>query len=148
MPLEEILTNRNRLSEDIRRDVKEAAAGYGVSIGRADVKDLIFPGNLREIMNRVIETERESEAKVIEARKNAEVAGLEAESHARTMQQRLETDEKAARILAENPQLIRLKELEVLREIGVRGGNHFYLGLEGLGERPAADDSAPRRTPR
>src|SRR5438045_8015704 len=54
MPLEEILTNRHRLNEDISRDVKEAAAGYGVAIYRADVKDLVFPGNLQEIMNRVL----------------------------------------------------------------------------------------------
>src|SRR5215472_10456996 len=53
MTLEEILTNRNRLSEDILRDVKGAAGNYGISIVRADVKDLIFPGNLQEIMNRV-----------------------------------------------------------------------------------------------
>ena len=32
MTLDEILTNRNRLSEDILRDVKETAARYGVSI--------------------------------------------------------------------------------------------------------------------
>ena len=32
MSLEEILTNRNRLSEDILRDVKEAASSYGVAI--------------------------------------------------------------------------------------------------------------------
>src|SRR6266540_2450904 len=38
--LEDILTNRNRLSEDILRDVKESAGGYGVAILRADVKDL------------------------------------------------------------------------------------------------------------
>ena len=50
MTLEEILTNRNRLSEDILHDVKEIAARYGVSIARADVKDLVFPGNLQEIM--------------------------------------------------------------------------------------------------
>jgi hypothetical protein len=42
MNLEEILTNRHRLSEDILRDVKEAAAGYGVAIARADVKDLVI----------------------------------------------------------------------------------------------------------
>ena len=48
----EILTNRNRLSENILRDVNEAAAGYGVKIIRADVKDLAFPGKLREVMNR------------------------------------------------------------------------------------------------
>ena len=47
MTLEEILTNRNRLSEDILSDVKESANGYGVAIRRADVKDLIFPGNLQ-----------------------------------------------------------------------------------------------------
>src|SRR5581483_11178462 len=54
MNLEEILTNRNRLSEDILSDVKESAAGYGVNILRADIKDLVFPGNLQEIMNRVL----------------------------------------------------------------------------------------------
>ena len=51
MTLEDILTNRNRLSEDILRDVKETASRYGVAILRADVKDLVFPGNLQEIMN-------------------------------------------------------------------------------------------------
>ena len=66
--LEEILTNRNRLSEDILRDVTEAASGYGVAIQRADVKDLIFPGNLQEIMNRVLAAERMSEAQLVEAR--------------------------------------------------------------------------------
>src|SRR5262249_47140253 len=68
MALEEILTNRNRLSEDILRDVKEAAANYGVAILRADVKDLIFPGNLQEIMNRVLAAERMSQAQLVEAR--------------------------------------------------------------------------------
>ena len=68
MTLEEILTNRNRLSEDILSDVKEAATSYGVAIRRADVKDLIFPGNLQEIMNRVLAAERNSEAQLVEAR--------------------------------------------------------------------------------
>src|SRR5262245_27019342 len=44
MALEAILTNRNQLSEDILRDVKEIASRYGVAILRADVKDLAFPG--------------------------------------------------------------------------------------------------------
>ena len=57
MTLEEIMTNRHRLSEEILRDVKEAANRYGVSIERADVKDLVFPGNLQEIMNRVLAAE-------------------------------------------------------------------------------------------
>src|SRR5258708_28980956 len=68
MTLEEILTNRNRLSEDILRDVKGVAAGYGVEILRADVKDLAFPGNLPEIMNRVLAAEPMSQAQLVEAR--------------------------------------------------------------------------------
>ena len=38
MTLEDILTNRHQLSEDILREVKESAASYGVAIARADVK--------------------------------------------------------------------------------------------------------------
>ena len=74
MSLEDILTERNRLSEDILADVKEVAASYGVSIRRADVKDLVFPGNLQEIMNRVLAAQRNSEAQLVEARTKCTVA--------------------------------------------------------------------------
>ena len=40
MTLDVILTNRNQLSEEILREVKETAKRYGVEILRADVKDL------------------------------------------------------------------------------------------------------------
>ena len=79
MTLEEILTNRNQLSEDILSDVTEAAAGYGVKVLRADVKDLIFPGNLQEIMNRVLAAERLSQAQLVEARTKAEREAIEAQ---------------------------------------------------------------------
>jgi regulator of protease activity HflC (stomatin/prohibitin superfamily) len=136
--LDQILRDRNEISDAIREDVRTSAASFGVEIRRADVKDLVFPGNLREIMNKVIETEREGEASLIGASKRAEVARIEAAANAEVMKQRLDSDEKAARLLAENPQLLRLKELDVLREIGVKGGSHFYLGLEKLvsGEKP------------
>src|SRR5262249_35194643 len=80
MTLEDILTNRHRLSEDILREVKESAAGYGVAIARADVKDLVFPGNLQEIMNRVLAAERMSQAQLVEARTKAEVQKIEAQT--------------------------------------------------------------------
>src|SRR5262252_3084425 len=84
MTLEDILTNRNQLSNDILRDVKEAATGYGVTIFRADVKDLVFPGNLQEIMNRVLAAERNSQAQLVEARTKAEVQKIEAQTRAET----------------------------------------------------------------
>jgi regulator of protease activity HflC (stomatin/prohibitin superfamily) len=133
--LDQILRDRNELSDAIREDVRTSAQSYGVEIRRADVKDLVFPGNLREIMNRVIETERESEAKLIKARKQAEVSRLEAEAHAAAVEQRMAADQKAARLLSENPLLVRIKELEVLRDIGLQGGNHFYIGMDTLARR-------------
>jgi regulator of protease activity HflC (stomatin/prohibitin superfamily) len=117
MTLEEILTNRNRLSEDILNDVKEAAGGYGVSILRADVKDLIFPGNLQEIMNRVLAAERMSEAQLVEARTKAEVqkinARMQTEINRTDSEQKLETERRGAEIKAE----IERKEAETKAEI-------------------------------
>ncbi len=159
MTLEEILTNRNRLSEDILRDVKESAATYGVAIYRADVKDLIFPGNLQEIMNRVLAAERMSQAQLVEARTKAEVQRINAEASAET--QRLESEarvrserlaaesaaevlrikteadvqalrdrEQAARAYAEHPALLRLRELETLHELARSANARIYIGFD------------------
>jgi regulator of protease activity HflC (stomatin/prohibitin superfamily) len=98
MPLEEILTNRNRLSEEILADVKEVATGYGVAIRRADVKDLIFPGNLQEIMNRVLAAERNSQAQLIEARTRAEVEQIEARSRSDSQRREAELESEARRL--------------------------------------------------
>ncbi|GAB5561622.1 MAG: hypothetical protein SynsKO_32690 [Synoicihabitans sp.] len=84
MSLEQILTNRNQLSEGILDEVKVSAASFGVSILRADVKDLIFPGNLQEVMNKVLTAERLSEAKLVESRTLADQRKIEAEAQAAT----------------------------------------------------------------
>jgi regulator of protease activity HflC (stomatin/prohibitin superfamily) len=159
MNLEEILTNRNRLSEDILRDVKEAAARYGVTILRADVKDLIFPGNLQEIMNRVLAAERVSQAQLVEARTKAEVQRidaqaradsrkLEAEAQAEATQlsaraevqalelktageiQTLREREQVAEAYRVHPALLRLTELETLRTLAGLATARIYINFE------------------
>src|SRR5262245_11094324 len=135
MSLEDILTNRTRLSEDILRDVKESAASYGVAIARADVKDLVFPGNLQEIMNRVLAAERMSQAQQVEARTKAEVQRLQAQTEAdaarlhaqaaaegtrlsvQAEMQALEERNKMASAYSSHPALLRLEELAALREL-------------------------------
>jgi len=159
MMLEEILTNRNRLSEDILVDVKELATGYGVAIRSADVKDLIFPGNLQEIMNRVLAAERNSQAQLVEARTRAEVAEIEAKSRAETTRRdaeaaaearrlaqqadaeatRLQAETeanvyaervKAADVLEQHPALMRMAELESLRELAKNANARLYFGFD------------------
>lgn len=159
MTLEDILTNRTRLSDDILKDVKEAAGGYGVSILRADVKDLVFPGNLQEIMNRVLATERLSQAQLVEARTKAQVQNIEAQARAEA--QRLEAEsraeaaklaarsdaeiqkvkteaevqalrerENAARAYSTHPALLRLQELETMRELARTATARLYIGFD------------------
>jgi regulator of protease activity HflC (stomatin/prohibitin superfamily) len=156
MALEEILTNRNRLSEDILSDVKESAYGYGVTIRRADVKDLIFPGNLQEIMNRVLAAERNSQAQLVEARTRAEVEQIQAQSRADITRREAEAEAsarrvreeanaaalraqveaeahayleraKSAEVLDNHPALLRMAELETLRDLARNANARLYL---------------------
>jgi regulator of protease activity HflC (stomatin/prohibitin superfamily) len=146
MTLEEILTDRNRLSEDILRDVYKVAGNYGVTISRAEIKDLIFPGNLQEIMNKVLAAERTSQAQLVEARTRADVQRIAAaaEAEAKHVQSEalassvrrgaeadaeatrikvdadvvaLRTREQAAGAYSRYPALLRLTELEALAKL-------------------------------
>ncbi|MDN3351966.1 SPFH domain-containing protein [Actinomadura sp. DC4] len=159
MTLEGILTNRNRLSEDILGDVQEAASGYGIAILRADVKDLVFPGNLQEIMNRVLATERLSEAQLVEARTKAEREAIEArsraenerisvqsrreselvtaEGRAQTQRMQAEAEAEALRLHAEaasayadHPVLLRVRELETLARLATNAEARLYIGFD------------------
>jgi regulator of protease activity HflC (stomatin/prohibitin superfamily) len=148
MTLEQILTSRNQLSEDILSDVTDAAAGYGVKVLRADVKDLIFPGNLQEIMNRVLTAERLSQAQLIEARTKAEREAIEArarseveqmtaQSQATVQNIRAQADAAALRVQAEaaavyvgNAALLRVRELETLSRLSANPGARIYIGFD------------------
>lgn len=153
MTLEAILTNRNQLSEDILRDVEGISAGYGVRIIRADVKDLVFPGNLQEIMNRVLTAQRMAEAQMVEARTRAERDTLEANSKAASTRLTAEADAAAKRIradaevdalqrlaaaaeaYAQHPALLRLRELETLGALGANASARLYIGFDKHSDR-------------
>src|SRR6266446_5603377 len=159
MTLEDILTNRNRLSEDILRDVKNTAASYGVTIQRADVKDLVFPGNLQEIMNKVLAAERMSQVQLVEARTKADVQKIESQSQAEAQKQeaetraeaqrlaavaeaevqrlqteaetkRLQERERTAHAYAKHPALLRMLELETLADVARNANARIYIGFD------------------
>lgn len=49
-----------------------------------------------------------------------------------------------AALYGRHPHRLKLKELETLKEIGARGGNHFYIGL-GDPPPPPPDRKRPVR---
>ncbi|MDP7016735.1 MAG: slipin family protein [Pirellulaceae bacterium] len=138
--LDEILKDRNDISDSVREDVLESAASYGVEISRADVKDLVFPGNLREIMNRVLETERQTEAMLIEAQKNAEAKLIQARADEEVDKIKRDADKALAQQLESSPTLLRLRELEALEKMAQHGGNRFVIGLGDRFTKLMSDD--------
>jgi regulator of protease activity HflC (stomatin/prohibitin superfamily) len=168
MTLEEILTNRTRLSSEILEDVKEAATGYGVSIGRADVRDLSFPGNVQEVMNRVLTAERHAQAQLVEARTKSEVQRIEAETAAEAARVKAAASAEAIRqeavaraaatettvaaetaalekrranaaAYAEHPALLRLEELAALKQLAANANARLYLSLPNEGVKGARE---------
>jgi len=144
MTLEQILTNRNQLSEDILNEVKASATSYGVSILRADVKDLVFPGNLQEIMNKVLAAERMSEAQLIETRTKAEQQRIEAEAKARIKRVEAEigaeTEARTAQSLAESRLKHAQAEADALRirnDAEIRALREQALAAEAYAKHPA-----------
>ena len=149
--LDAILSDRNEISDHVKHDVSSAAASYGVEIIRADVKDLVFPGNLREIMNQVLETERRAEAKLIEARKEAEAQQIRSQAESQAALRKLEAQRQQAQIsaeleqersriklqaeieqaqaMAQYPMLLRLRQINALQEMAKQGGK-FAIALK------------------
>lgn len=100
--LDELLGGREAMTEFLLADVTPKALAFGVRVERVGVKDVVLPGEMKTLLNRVIEAEKEAAANVI----------LRREETAATRQLA-----NTAKVMAENPILLRLKELESLKEI-------------------------------
>lgn len=116
--LDELLASRESLGAELFGAVKERAHKVGLELTELGVKDFILPGEMKALLNRVIEAQKAAEANVITRRE--EVAAV------RSMAQ-------TAKVLAENPLLVRLKELEAYQGLAAKVGQvHLVLGKEGL----------------
>ena len=110
--LDQLLTNKNTIGKYIREQVKMLAKEIGLEVTEVGLKDIILPGAIQEMMNKVVEAEREGKAKLITARE----------------------DLAAARIMANTAKLIKedaleLKKMEILVEIAKNPANTIYFGI-------------------
>ena len=100
--LDEILAARDTIDRQVREFVTSRAGDLGVEIGEIGVKDVILPGDVRELLNKVVEAERVAKANLI--RRQEETAATRSLLN-------------TAKLLDENPLLLRLKELEALEKL-------------------------------
>lgn len=110
---DELLAQKQEIGDFVLGRLKEKGAEFGVEFLSAGVKDIILPGEIREIINTVLIAEKQAQANVISRRE--EVASTRSLLN-------------TARLMEENQTLYRLKELEFLEKICDRIGNISLMG--------------------
>ena len=100
--LDDALSAKEALNEELRAVVSAKVAGSGVEVTELGVKDVILPGEIRELVNKVVEAERTAKANLI--RRQEETAATRSLLN-------------TAKVMEENPLLLRLKELESLEKL-------------------------------
>lgn len=116
--LDELLGDKASLDADIFAYVRGQLTGLGVEVLGVGVKDVILPGEMKDILNGVVQAEKTAQANVIRRREEANAA--------RSL---LNT----ARLIEESPVLMRLKELEALEKITERIDKlTVFGGLDGV----------------
>jgi regulator of protease activity HflC (stomatin/prohibitin superfamily) len=111
-----LLNERVRINDDILQAVKPLAEAYGVRVLNVGIKDVILAPKVRDLLMKEAEAKRVAQATLIGARE--EVAALRALAN-------------AARLAAEHPQLLRLRELDAVRAFAQTPGNTVVVGLNG-----------------
>ena len=114
--LDEVLSNKDELSDFVLKRLKAKEKELYVEFSEAGVKDIILPGEIRDIMNTVLMAEKKAQASVITRRE--EVASTRSLLN-------------TAKLMDENATLYKLKELEYIERICENVGS---INLNGSGD--------------
>ncbi len=118
MTLDRLLAEKVSVDAEAAKAVRAEMAGIGIEVGEIALKDVILPGEMRDILTSVVAAEKEAEANVIRRREETNAT--------RSL---LNT----AKVMAENPVMLRLKELEALEIIAGKVERlTVHNGTEGL----------------
>ena len=116
--LDEVLSAKNALDAELRAFVRERIADTGIEVNELGVKDVILPGEIRELVNKVVEAERTAKANLI--RRQEETAATRSLLN-------------TAKLMEDNPLLLRLKELESLERLVEKVGRIDLHAGDGQG---------------
>ena len=118
--LDELLADKAALEQasPVLAEVRAIMEPLGVQVARVAFKDVILPGEMREMLNRVVLAEKEAQANLI--RRREETAATRSLLN-------------TARLMQESPLVVRLKELETLEKVAAKVGKiSIYSGVDGL----------------
>ena len=117
--LDELLTEREKLSTDICQIVDTATDPWGIKIENVELKDISLPEEMKRVMAKVAEAEREKDAVITKAKGEVESANNLA---------------KAANIMGNTPGALHLRTLSTLNDLSSDQSNTviFAIPIEGL----------------
>lgn len=114
--LDALLTSRESLGRELEELTRARAAALGVAVMSAGVRDVILPGDMKELLNRVTEARKAAEAALITRREETAAMRMQANT---------------AKILESSPTLMKLRELEVLEKVADKANLTVVLGDSG-----------------
>ncbi|KKW28830.1 MAG: SPFH domain / Band 7 family protein [Parcubacteria group bacterium GW2011_GWA2_52_8] len=112
--LDELLSQRDNVSERIRSVVDKATDPWGIKVDNVELKDIALPENMERTIAKQAEAERERRAVIIKA--EGEVAAAENLS-------------KAAAILAGSPGALHLRTLQSINDISSDQSNTVVFAV-------------------
>ncbi|SHH97803.1 SPFH domain / Band 7 family protein [Chryseolinea serpens] len=124
LSLDELLEKKESIGAYMLESLKDKAAALGIEVRDCGVKDIILPGEMKEIMNQVLVAQKKAEANVIMRREET--------ASTRSL---LNT----AKLMEENSMLFKLKEMEYVEKIAdkintisLSGGNQVIDQLKDI----------------
>jgi regulator of protease activity HflC (stomatin/prohibitin superfamily) len=118
--LDALLAEKDAVAKELEGLVKNRAAALGVEVLALGIRDVILPGEMKDLLNKVTEARKASEAALITRREETAAMRMQANT---------------AKILETSPILMRLRELEALERIAGKANLQVMLGEKGLVDR-------------
>ena len=111
--LDELLEKKENMAPVILQNVRESAHALGVEVNGFGIRDIILPGDVKEIMNQVLIAEKKAQANIIMRREET--------ASTRSL---LNT----AKLMEDNVMLFKLKEMEYVEKIADKISNISVSG--------------------
>ena len=133
--LDQLLSQRDRVSENIRSIIDKASDPWGIKVNNVELKDITLPEEMKRVIGKQAEAEREKRAIIIKA--EGEV--IAAENMA-----------KAARTLSEANGALHLRTLQSINDISSDKSNTIVFAvpleilraIEGLGKKFSGENKS------
>lgn len=116
MDLQETLTSRGKINDELRTTLDEATNKWGVKVNRVEIQDIFPPADIQASMDKLMKADREKKATITEAEGLKEAAIRKAEGEKEAAIRSAEGEKQAEILRAEGVAQARVIEADAEKE--------------------------------